>query len=118
MYDRLVAWKSALSTVPDFPLIGLGAGARHRSYYDNQYVMTLAESGLLGLGALLILLLGLAATLAQARRAWASPLGTGALAALAAVATHSMATGSLIVTMVGGPLFWVCGVAARMGARP
>ncbi len=109
MYDRLVAWKSALSTVTDYPLLGLGAGARHRSYYDNYYLMTLAESGLIGLVLFLAFLLLLLRALHHARGPH-NPLATGALAGCVAMAVHGLATGTFIVTLTGGPLFWLCGV--------
>lgn len=113
MYDRLVAWKSALSTVDVYPLLGLGAGARHRSYYDNHYLMTLSESGILGLALLLLVLLCLARALAHGTRA-ARPMGwwqVGALAGLAALSVHALATATFVVTMVAGPFFWYCGMA-------
>lgn len=111
MYDRLVAWKSALSTAPEYPWLGLGAGARHRSYYDSQYFMTLAESGLVGLVLLAAVMISMALALNGARKSPGSPLALGATAGVGLVAVHSLATASLIVTMVAGPLFWLCGVA-------
>lgn len=110
MYDRLIAWKSALSTVAAYPLLGLGAGARHRSFYDNQFIMTLAESGIAGLVLLLILLFALARALGQGcspRQGW---YGAGALAGLAALSVHSLATATFIVTMTAGPFFWYAGI--------
>ncbi len=119
MYDRLVAWKSALSTVADFPVLGLGAGARHRSFYDNHFVMTLAESGFLGLllmtTFLALLFRATANPMAQPRN-W---MATGACAALVAMVVHSMATSTFIVTLVAGPFFWYYGVTLRLTApRP
>ena len=119
MYDRLVAWKSALSTVEQYPLLGLGAGARHRSYYDNHYIMTLSEAGILGLACLVLLLIGLAHALAHhqpanERDAW---WRVGALAGLAALAVHAMATATFVVTMAAGPFFWYCGVALGHAER-
>ena len=113
MFDRLVAWKSALSTFPVHPLLGLGAGARHRSYYDSQYFMTLSESGLVGL----VLLLLVIATLVRALRPKGADHGiggclcTGAVAALADACVHSFAAVSFVITVVAGPLFWWCGYA-------
>jgi hypothetical protein len=121
MYDRLIAWKSAMSTVSTYPLLGLGAGARHRSYYDNHYIMTLAESGLVGLVLLLLLLLSLAHALGHAGRTGSTQRlwQVGALAGLAALATHGLATATFIVTMVAGPFFWLAAVAlARPGRHP
>jgi len=111
MHDRLVAWKSALSTVDLYPLLGLGAGARHRSYYDNHYLMTLAESGLVGMILLLILLFGLVRALGHASGARPDWRAAGALAGLAALMVHGLATATFIVTMTAGPLFWYLGVA-------
>lgn len=117
MHDRLVAWKSALSTVDLYPLLGLGAGARHRSYYDNHYIMTLAESGLLGMLLLFALILALARALGQ--QCSTCGLCAGALAGLAALSIHSLATATFIVTMTAGPLFWYAGVAlARREETP
>lgn len=112
MYDRLVAWKSALSTVTDYPLLGLGAGARHRSFYDNQYFMTLAESGAVGLLLWLFFLMALTKALAHGRKESVAVrwMATGAVAALVVAATHGLATASFIVTLVAGPFFWLCGV--------
>ena len=116
MYDRLVAWKSALSTLDTYPLLGLGAGARHRSYYDNHYLMTLAESGAIGLACLLILLLALARALGHAESAnsWSR---LGALAGLAALAVHALATATFVITLAAGPFFWYCGVALAAAAE-
>ncbi|MBL7645536.1 MAG: hypothetical protein JNK74_05025 [Candidatus Hydrogenedentes bacterium] len=111
MHDRLVAWKSALSTVDVYPFLGLGAGARHRSYYDNQYIMTLAESGLVGMMLLLMLLFGLARALGQRSGSRPEWCAVGALAGLAALMVHGLATATFIVTMTAGPLFWYLGVA-------
>ncbi len=111
MHDRLVAWKSALSTLDLYPLLGLGAGARHRSYYDNHYLMTLAESGLVGMILLLILLFSLARALGHASTRTAGWPAAGALAGLAALVVHGLATATFIVTMTAGPLFWYLGVA-------
>ncbi len=111
MHDRLVAWKSALSTVDHYPLLGLGAGARHRSYYDNHYLMTLAESGLVGMVLLLALLLGLARALGHASGARLDWRAVGALAGLAALMVHGLATATFVVTMTAGPLFWYLGLA-------
>ena len=113
MFDRLVAWKSALSTFPVHPLLGLGVGARHRSYYDSQYFMTLAESGLVGLVLLLLLIVTLGRALRpdRAEQGLHRALCTGALAALAGACVHSFAAVSFVITVVAGPLFWWCGYA-------
>ncbi len=117
MFDRLGAWKSALSTLPQHPLLGLGAGARHRSFYDSQYFMTLAESGILGLVLLLFLFWSMARLLDHARKRPGLPgaLNAGALIALAALCVHALAAVSLIITVVAGPFFWWAGYALAQG---
>lgn len=111
MHDRLVAWKSALSTVHLYPILGLGAGARHRSYYDNHYLMTLAESGLAGLFLLVALLLGVARALGGRVGGPCAPWTAGALAGLTALGVHGLATATFVVTMTAGPFFWYAGMA-------
>lgn len=113
MYDRLVAWKSALSTVDTYPLLGLGAGARHRSFYDNHYIMTLAESGIVGLALLLLLVVALARALGHARARGPLQAGicAGVMAGLAVLGIHALANVTFIITLTAGPFFWYCGVA-------
>ena len=119
MHDRLIAWKSALSTVDTYPLLGLGAGARHRSYYDNHYLMTLAESGAVGLVLLLVLLFALARALGRQSTGAGGWPCAGALAGLAALSVHGLATATFVVTMTAGPCFWYCGLAlARREESP
>jgi len=119
MHDRLTAWKSALSTLPTHPLLGLGTGARHRSFYDSQYFMTLSENGVLGLAAWLFAIASLARALLLRRNRpeWAGAVCTGALAGLAATCVHALAASSFIVTVLAGPLFWLCGFALANGER-
>ncbi len=110
-FDRLIAWKSALSTVKDFPFLGLGIGARHRSFYDNQYMMVLAEGGVLGLVALLstLALLGRALGQAAQRSGTRGCFAWGAWGAWVGVLIHALATSSLMVSVVAGPAFWLWG---------
>jgi len=91
----------------------LGLGARHRQFYDNQYVMFLAETG--GVGALFFVgwLAYLARALWQGRRApgVGGALCAGTLAGLAGVAVQGLAAVCFIVTVLAGPLYWLAGYA-------
>lgn len=107
-HDRLIAWKSGLSTLGHVPLFGIGFGARHRSFYDSQYILLVAETGVVGL-ALFI------AALANTTRAFVRCAGglvpTLMGVGIAAVfAVHGLAASSLIITVVSGAFFWWCGV--------
>ena len=113
MHDRLLHWKSAISTVTRYPVLGLGLGARHRSAYDNHYLMLLAETGLVGLTLFIAWLLWLARALWQRvqRGGVGGALCLGVLAGLAGVATQSMAAICFSITVLAGPVFWLNGYA-------
>ncbi len=54
-----VMWKQALWNFNQFFLFGSGWGSRHRLFYESQYILVLAETGLFGFGALVFLLLSM-----------------------------------------------------------
>ncbi len=113
LFDRLLAWKAGLSTLGQFPLLGLGLGARHRSYYDNQYVFLLAECGAMGLAAFAAWWACLGRALRHGA-AWDSLRGVlcaGALAGLGGMAVQGMAASCCIITVIAGPLYWLSGYA-------
>jgi O-antigen ligase len=73
--DRLIWWKAALQTFEQMPLLGVGFN-QFRAYHDfagtphNQYLKLLSETGLLGLGAFLLLKLWLIRLAVSADRAY------------------------------------------------
>jgi O-antigen ligase len=104
---RLDTWRDALRLATSSPLLGHGLGAFHDAYprfkrgheivrvehAENDYIETLAETGAPGL---VLALLGATFLLAAAGKGIAAfpdravrGIGTGALAALAALAVHS-----------------------------
>ncbi len=104
---RIDTWRDSLRLAASSPVLGHGLGAFHDAYprfkrghgivrvehSENDYVETLAETGIPGLA---LALLGLALLLAAALRGIAAGrdptvrgIGTGAVAALAALAVHS-----------------------------
>jgi O-antigen ligase len=104
---RLDTWRDSLRLAASSPVLGHGLGSFHDAYprfkrgheivrvehAENDYVETLAETGVAGLG---LALLGLVLLLAAAARGIASApdravrgIGMGAVAALAALAVHS-----------------------------
>ena len=105
---RLQHWHNALWSVPGYAVLGLGPGARHRAYYDNQYVLLLAETGFLGLGAFLSWLWATLRTFGTASR---DPLAAAALAGLVVLAVQGMAAVIFLVTLAAGPAFWLFGYA-------
>ncbi|MBI1320860.1 MAG: hypothetical protein GC168_18195 [Candidatus Hydrogenedens sp.] len=105
LHDRLIAWKSAMSTVADYPLLGIGTGARHRSFYDNHYVMALAEGGAGGLAAWL----WWQWTNLRALMRLPGPAGLGIAAGWIACAVHALANITFLVTVCAGPVIWLTG---------
>jgi O-antigen ligase len=104
---RLDTWRDSLRLAAASPVLGHGVGAFHDAYprfkrghglvrvehAENDYVETLAETGLpglvLALGGLALLLARAGRGLAGARDPAVRGIATGALAALAALVVHS-----------------------------
>jgi hypothetical protein len=111
--DRMLHWREALNGVRDYPVFGMGPGARHRRFYDNQYVFLLAETGFTGL----LLFLWWLASLA--RGLWQRSGGPGpgklwamaALAALAGIAVQGLAAVSFLSVMPAAIFYWLAGFA-------
>ncbi|HXV27409.1 MAG TPA: hypothetical protein VD913_00440 [bacterium] len=51
--SNLFMWKQAVWNFRDFFLLGSGLGSRHRFFYESQYVLVLAETGIIGMLAFL-----------------------------------------------------------------
>lgn len=119
MYDRLLAWQSAMSSVADHPVLGIGLGARHRSFYDNQYVMFVAETGLGGLSLFCVWLAFLFRAIFQQTvttddraHQW---IARGVLAGFVALVIQSGAASAFVVTAMAGPMYWIAGFVLARG---
>ncbi len=104
---RLDTWRDVLRMAAGSPVVGQGLGAFHDAFprykrghgeirvehAENDYLETLAEGGLLGLGVGLSALIALATGAWRGLRGGGHPLpwglGMGALSALVALAVHS-----------------------------
>jgi O-antigen ligase len=132
---RLDTWRDSLRLAATSPLLGQGLGAFHDAYprfkrdhgllrvehAENDYLETLAEGGLLGLGLAVV---GLALLLAAwGRSQGASPIvrgiGLGAVAGLAAVAVHSLVDFNLrIPSNAALAALLAAAAAGAAGVRP
>lgn len=140
---RLDTWKDTLRLAAASPLVGHGLGAFHDAYprfkrghgivrvehAENDYLETLAETGALGLG---LALAGLGLVVASgARLPRASPgavvsgIRLGAVAALAALAVHSLVDFNLripsnaaLAALVAAAAAAAAGTRARPLSRP
>ncbi len=134
---RLDTWRDALRMAAASPVVGQGLGAFHDAFprykrahdlirvehSENDYLETLAETGLVGLGLALCALVTLVAAAWRGLRAGVHPLlrglGMGALAALLALAVHSAFDFNLRIPSNATLAAFVAAlVAATSGLRP
>jgi hypothetical protein len=134
---RLDTWKDTLRLWSSSPIVGHGLGAFHDAYprfkrghgilrvehTENDYLETLAETGVLGLGFALV---GVALLVASVGRGDAKAPGAlvrgirqGAVAALAALSVHSLVDFNLrIPSNAALAAFAAAAAAAAAGVRP
>jgi tetratricopeptide (TPR) repeat protein len=134
---RLDTWKDTLRLAASSPVVGHGLGAFHDAYprfkrghgfervehAENDYLETLAETGLLGLGLALggfVLLISSAGRGGgDAAGSLVRGIGQGATAALAALAVHSAVDFNLrIPSNAALAALAAAALAAAAGARP
>jgi len=133
---RLDTWKDTLRLAASSPLVGYGLGAFHDAYprfkrghgivrvehAENDYLETLAETGVLGLGLALagiaLLVVGPGAAQGPAPGAVVRGIRQGALAALAALSVHSLVDFNLrIPSNAALAALAAAAAAAAAGAR-
>ncbi|GEM_PF-6508682 len=112
--NRLDVWTALRGDVLRFPLFGAGPGSRNRVFYESQWVMTLAEGGVLGLAALLLVLIALGRSAIAAGGA----LGAAMLGILACVVVQGFVTETLLVTRIAGPFWLLWGAFLSGRAHP
>ncbi len=108
---NLDVWGRCFWNFDQFWLGGAGLGARHRLFYESQYVMVLTETGVLGFGALLLLLF-VPAVYAARESAKQSLQGLAAaawLTAWAAFLIHNFSCVSLTVSKAAIPWWFLTG---------
>lgn len=99
----------AAATIPEFPLLGLGLGARELVFYENVYMFLVSETGLLGAASFLLLLAGLSGMAGGVYRgasdAWTRGFAAGYLGGLAGLLIEGQTLPVFMLTRVAPP-FW------------
>lgn len=110
-------WKRALWNFDQFFLLGSGWGSRHRLFYESQYVQVLAETGLLGLLAFLVLCGALVRQWFSLRPRPERGAGGGAAAgwllALVGILIHNFSCVSWTVGKIAIPFWFLTAVTFR-----
>lgn len=105
-----VMWKGALWNFKQFFLFGSGLGSRHRLFYESQYVLILAETGIVGMAAFLLLGLRLVQKVLPGLRRPDTPKQAGIifgwLIGFAGLVVHNFSCVSWTVSKISIP-FWL-----------
>jgi O-antigen ligase len=130
--NRAELWRAAWRMWLDHPLLGVGAGnfelmlpeygvAGVRTHANSWYLQSLAEGGVVLLGATIALLAAIFASLSGknliARLRTGSPWILGALAASVALALHQVVDYLVFYPKVGGAWWLLLGIAAAALSR-
>lgn len=116
---RLQSWKQVLSDFPRHPL--LGHGVTGYAFVDAQIPRVLAETGLVGLAAFLVLIASVFRLARQRlREAGDDPLFRGLLmgyiAGLVGLLVHALGTNTFILVRIMEPFWFVTGLVAVLPA--
>ncbi|HLD49720.1 MAG TPA: hypothetical protein VJC08_00830 [bacterium] len=109
------SWALALWNFGHFWLLGAGIGARHRIFYESQYLMVMAETGFVGLAAYLALVFS---PLRSVLRGWpgsgasdeAQGVAWGWILGLAGLLIHAISCISGSIVKVAVPSWFLTGV--------
>lgn len=109
---RLRAWDDAANALSDFPLTG--AGVTGAGLIDAQYARTVAETGLIGIGLFIWMLIRLTSTGFDLREVASTRtervLATGFLAGLFGLFMHGIGANTFIIVRIMEPLWLVAGL--------
>lgn len=106
-------WQNALWNFHELFLTGSGLGSRHRVFYESQYVLVMAETGIIG-SFFFIRLLGSVArrmfsALRESRNARERGIFLGWLLGFTALAVHALTCVSFTVVKVALPFWFLTG---------
>jgi len=118
---RLHNWGIALSSVKDYPLMGVGLGARHRAFYDSNFVLVISELGFIGLLLFIFFLFSAVRSLVRCYRQrsdiFIKAVALGCLGGLIGIVAQGFFSVSFIISRIAGPLFCMLGMVLGAGER-
>jgi len=110
---NLTMWDFAFWNFERFFIFGSGLGVRHRLFYESQYVMILAETGVVGFGLFLLLILNPIRQAVESALRDSNPVAIGVLIGGGGVLVHSLSCVSLTVSKIAIPFWFLMGVALK-----
>lgn len=111
--NRFENWSIALNEWRQFPLLGTGIGSRHRVFYENQYVMILAEIGIIGFVLFLWLLAKIIKNILSTFNSLPSTYKYGTFCIFFGVLLLGITSISLMISRIAGPFWLLVGAGIR-----
>jgi len=106
---RLNKWKMAFADSKDYLLLGTGLASRHRAFYESQWVMFIAETGLIGVSIYLWFLFKvyklLFLSFTNIRDSLCSGLISGSIAGLTGLVVQGFVCNVFTVTVIAAPFY-------------
>lgn len=107
---RIQQMRLASGAISQYPILGIGLGARERVFYENQYLLILSEMGIAGLAAFLYLMIQMFSTAGATFRAAGGDVirgvAAGCIGGLIGLMVECNTMVVFLVSRVMGP-FWV-----------
>jgi O-antigen ligase len=103
--NRFENWYIAISELKLSPIFGCGLGARNRAFYENQYIAIMSETGILGLGCFLSILI---VNLINLRKRYGK---IGVLTSFIGVILLGITSISFTISKISGPIWLLTGSA-------
>jgi uncharacterized membrane protein len=100
----------AAESIRQYPILGIGLGARERVFYENQFVLILSEMGIAGLAAFMVLMVQMFSVAGATFRAAGGDVirgvAAGCIGGLCGLLIECNTMVVFLVSRVMGP-FWV-----------
>ena len=114
MSGRMTHYQLALQIFADYPLLGAGLASQPRVFYENFYMLLLADTGILGFSAFALLVTGLAWAAIDLYRSasqpWMRGFAAGYLAGLLGLLVDGCTVVVFLLSRVATPFWYLSGI--------